>query len=431
VYFIVPYLVVRISMGICIPIKTYLWMMYKSMVAAGSLVVGSSPSMRWIQFASYAFTLVFYFQNVFTSFEVASTLGKVCRSLTTRAQRVARFFETAATLDAALWSDAAVAPWFGHVSDVAEAPLTCRTTGGCLWARNFGGELRALSRFDHAKATAALRHAYVLDALLAIPRAVEKTGGTWATYISSPSAPSLDMVGLRHPSIPDDRVVKNTWRLGKGGSRNALLTGPNAGGKSTLLKGALTAALMAQTLTFTPCATACRITPFRFLSCHINVPDAQGRESLFEAEMRRAKRNIDEIRALAPDEHALVVMDEIFSSTNPVEGIAGAYAVAKGMGDHDNVLSIISTHYTYLARLGSSAKGRRFRNFRMPVTLDDTGAVTSHPYTLERGVSRQYVALELLRASGFGDDVITEAIAVKRALLGQQPSTSTKDDGDI
>jgi hypothetical protein len=415
-YFVIPYLVIRFGMGVAMPIKAYLKLMYASMTSAGSMMGRG----QWAQYASCAFSLVFYFQSVFTSFEVSHTLSKVCKSLTCRARKVAAFFEAAAELEARVWTTALVEPFLVAEGVSEGGPVFAGVSGttnaepGWLFGHgNFGNELRAMHAFDYVAAEGAVRRAYALDAILSIPATLKKLRGSWAAYVSG--GPALRLEGLRHPCVKD--AVPNSWTLGMGaGERvNAILTGPNAGGKSTLLKGVLISTLLAQTLTIAPCARL-SITPFAYVSSHINVPDAQGRESLFEAEMRRAKRNLDELRRLSEGEPALVVMDEIFSSTNPVEGIAGAYAVAKHMASLKNCVSVISTHYTYLARLSSE---RKFVNFRMPVVVDrTTGAVTAHPYKLRRGVSRQYVALELLRASGFGDEVINDAIEVKRMLCG-------------
>ena len=48
--------------------------------------------------------------------------------------------------------------------------------------------------------------------------------------------------------------------------------------------------------------------------------------------------------------------------------------------------------------------------------------------TIPHGVSRQYVALELLRQSGFGVEILDEAIAIKRHLLGKDKTNKTKPD---
>lgn len=421
VYFIVPYIVLRAKLGLRLPFRTYVWMLFKSMGGVTASLLGggggSSGSSVLIKYASCALSMVFYLQSIFTSFQVSSTLRKVCGSLSVRVERVARFFRAADALRDALKLDAAadadmdgarmlVGSWFPDVVMGDERRVVMRPPrsrkGLC-----FGSALHAFKTFDYASATDSLRCAYALDALLSIPRARADIGASWADFVTPVGSRAvLDMRGLVHPTLSKNGIP-NDWDLSKS---NALVTGPNAGGKSTLLKATLVAVLMSQTLTVAPCVVGCRITPFSYVSSHINVPDSAGHESLFEAEMHRAKRNLDALATLASGCQALVVMDEIFSSTNPVEGIAGAFAVARRLAAHPGALCIISTHYTYLCKLERDTGGA-FLNFRMPVC---EGA---DRYKLMRGFSRQYVALELLRRSGFDDELVSDAIEVKRNLL--------------
>jgi hypothetical protein len=406
VYFVLPYFVLRIKLGMRLPFRSYVWLLFKSMGGLADISTGGGG--RWIKYASCAFSMVFYFQSIFTSFQVSSTLRKVCRSLAMRVSRVMRFLRAASVLRDTLWSDELASSWFPALSDTTRADDVMRPPPSDCSPLHFGQGLCSFKTFDHGAATRTMHVAYALDALLSIPRARAAMHGSWASFVSE-GGTLLDMRGVRHPSLGQG-AVDNDWTLGK---HHALLTGPNAGGKSTLMKATLATVLMAQTLTITPCSGSCRMTPFSYISSHINVPDSAGHESLFEAEMHRAKRNLDKLAGLVPGKRALIVMDEIFSSTNPVEGIAGAYAVARRIAANPGALAIISTHYTYLCKLERDTGGA-FKNFRMPVP---TSKSALSPYKLMRGVSRQYVALELLRRSGFDDSIVSDAIAVKRSLL--------------
>lgn len=434
-YVLVPYLIIRMQFRSQMPFRSYLWLMWKS-VSAATRALSMPASAQWTRYASMALSAVFYFQSVFTSFEVSATLRRVCRALSDRAHAVVRFFELANELERGAWDDGVAEAWLPGIQprpqSAGEAPLDAAalrvppaSLGGLL-ASNFGEHLAAFRAFAHEDRLHALRRAYMLDAVLSIARWREEAGGAWAKYAGG-GAPHLRMRGLRHPALPPGTAVPNDWSLGgdAGAPRSVILTGPNAGGKSTLLKAALLAALMAQTLTVAPCSGGCSLTPFSFVNSHINVPDTTGRESLFEAEMRRAKRNIDALDVLGPGRHALVVMDEVFSSTNPVEGIAGAFSVAKRLAACPGALCVISTHFVYLCRLPRETGGL-FANYCMPVVEDGDSGGHRCPYRLRRGVSRAYVALDLLRRSGFDSSVVAEAEAVKRRLLGgggerQQP----------
>jgi hypothetical protein len=413
IYFVIPFLVMRYKLGLRKPFSWWVSCFFASMWDT------SAPmEMKCAKILSYAFSLVFYFQSLFTSFEVSTTLQKVCRSITSRVARSNAFFDLATHLQHDCWDEDITAHWFPDLHLTDRDVLDSGTTA------TLGTSLKAFRSFDHDAAAHVLRRVYALDALTSISATRAAIGGSWVEFASGGDGPRLELVGLRHPGLTSG--VTNDWNLGAGtgAARHAVVTGPNAGGKSTLLKGTLLSALLGQTLTIAPCATSCTLTPFHVISSHMNVPDAQGRESLFEAEMMRSKRNLEALSRLTHGQKALVVMDEIFNSTNPVEGIAGAFAVAKRMAAHPGAMCVLSTHYLYLCKL-EKVTGKAFCNFRMPVLLDTVASGAPTPtYSLERGISRQYVALELLRASGFGDDVLDDAIAVKEELCA--PLTAAK-----
>jgi len=200
------------------------------------------------------------------------------------------------------------------------------------------------------------------------------------------------------------------------------------------IKAGVLAVLMGQSLGVLPCRRESTSTPFAFISSQINVPDVKGKRSLFEEEMYRAKTNLDVLRGIATRGAGLafIVVDEIFSSTNPVEGIAGACSVAANLGKQERACCIISTHYTYICRLQKTTG--RFFNVQMPVhsneSIEANGSNRSnksndekekkqyyrYPYKVVPGVCRQYIALELLRQNDFDDDVVDEALRVKQAL---------------
>jgi hypothetical protein len=482
VYFIVPYLIIRIKLGLRLSPVEYLRMAYTSARAANSALTGAAGSVwgncaaQWITTASYLFSMVFYFQNIFNSVETSAMLRSICGDLHGRVAEATRFFEAFAALKAQLGGDdvtrRALQTWFPRASFAApdapplllptannmthDASTTTNTTTP-LWSRMglCGDVLVAFKTMDLEGARASLREVYALDSLVSIRHLLATSGGEWrpAEFIDANGSTSdydgptsankskstgalLDMHGLRHPQhsgTSSQPGVPNDWVLGGCGgeskdkdtsrSPGVILTGPNAGGKSTLLKATLCCALLAQSLTVAPCQGGCRITPFVAVCSQINVPDSQGVASLFEAEMRRSKRAIDTTRDA--DGFTLVVMDELFSSTNPIEGIAGAWAVARTLvaqshqrnQGENKCLVVLSTHYSYLCRLERETHGL-FRNFQLPVDVDDVhGHVVRYPYRLTRGVCRQCVAIELLQKAGFDAQLVQHALGVKRDLM--------------
>jgi hypothetical protein len=443
-YFVVPYIVLCMSSTKGIPrisFLEYLWHMARSAMgwaqkaASASTLIGRSVDAfsSWAQVASALLSMAMYFSSVVSSFQVSAAVRRVCRTVSDRVDGALEFGRETLRRSAAVgWDAEAAEAWFpgarccsvpthGRLPTrrpIAMLPCLAGALGKDPCDLASGHRLCAAATFDRKAAEASLRTAYAMDAVAALLRSRSDLGMCWAEYVDGGggdnSPPELSLRGLRHPCLDPSSASHNDWSLGGGAANNnALLTGPNAGGKSTLMKAALCAALTAQTLCIAAC-TECRLTPFSVVSSHLNIADLAGSESLFQAEMARAQRVIADLDSLSPSQRALVALDEVFSSTNPIEGISAATAVARRLARHPGAIIVVSTHYLHLCALLKAS----FATYGMPVELDAmTGAVRRYPYRLQRGPCRQYVALELMRASGFDEGVTGDAIAVKNALL--------------
>ena len=105
-------------------------------------------------------------------------------------------------------------------------------------------------------------------------------------------------------------------------------------------------------------------------------------------------------------------MDEIFSSTNPNEGISGAYAIADKLSQFKNNVCLITSHYSHLTNLEKEGK---FKNYKIPIARDRNNNIV-YKYKLEEGSSNQYIALELLEKKGFDKEIVRKAQQISREL---------------
>ena len=124
--------------------------------------------------------------------------------------------------------------------------------------------------------------------------------------------------------IPDQHWLFSNW-----GSYNIPCCefiggreGPNASGKTTILKSTLINIIFSQQV---GCGVydSAKIKPFDFLHCYLNIPDTYGRDSLFQAEARRCKEILDVIENTENKSH-FCLFDELYSGTNPDEAILSA-----------------------------------------------------------------------------------------------------------
>ncbi len=238
-----------------------------------------------------------------------------------------------------------------------------------------------------------------IDAYLSITKLYKKLAANsnaqycFVDYVSA-SAPAINLVDFWHPMLDPNNVVKNSASLSgqDGMAQNMIVTGPNAGGKSTALKGITIAVVLAQTIGIAP-ASQMSLTPFALINTYLNVTDTIGRESLFQAELNRAKKLINSIAGLNANQFSFVILDEIFTGTNPEEGKEGSRQVINLLNRQKNNIAIIATHYHDLTDLETLTKGH-IKNYKVSIAREN--GLIKYLYKLEPGISDQKIALELV-----------------------------------
>lgn len=226
--------------------------------------------------------------------------------------------------------------------------------------------------------------------------------------------PHIEFNDFWNPFIDPKKVVVNSLTLpDKDGRANVILTGPNAGGKSTILKALALNVILSQSFGIAAARFAC-ITPFHTVATYLNISDdiASG-NSLFKAEVLRAHTLIENVKNLGHGEFSFIAIDEMFSGTSPEEGRAAAYSVAKHLGQFPNSIAMIATHFPLLTRLESDTNN--FCTYKVSVNLKADGTI-SYPFILEPGISDQHVAIDILQSEGFDSQILDDA----RAQIGGQ-----------
>ena len=198
-----------------------------------------------------------------------------------------------------------------------------------------------------------------------------------------------------------------------------LITGPNTGGKTVALKTAGLLALMAQSGLRIPTAAGSRLPVFRSLFADI------GDEQSIDANLSTFSAHISNIagmdRALAVP--ALVLLDEIGSGTDPVEG--GALGVA--IVDHfkqRGATVIATSHYDALKTYASTTDGVASAAFGF---APDTFAPT---YQLLYGSPGRSLALEIAARIGLPAAVVAAArenLSAREAQLAEHLAKIDRD----
>ena len=198
-----------------------------------------------------------------------------------------------------------------------------------------------------------------------------------------------------------------------------LVTGPNTGGKTVALKTAGLLALMAQSGLRIPAADGSRVPVFRTLFADI------GDEQSIEASLSTFSAHITNIasmdRGLATP--ALVLLDEIGSGTDPIEGGALGVAIVDHFRRRGATL-IATSHYDALKTYASTTEGVTSAAFGFDA---ETFAPT---YQLMYGTPGRSLALEIAGRLGLNPAVIgaaRENLSVREAQLAEHLAKIDRD----
>jgi len=239
-----------------------------------------------------------------------------------------------------------------------------------------------------------------LDACMSIAKLYkkfesERVGYCFAEYTQS-SVPKVELASFWNPLVEPTVVVPNNLILGSTHkSHNIILTGSNTAGKSTFLKGVMLNLLLAQSIGIVP-AQKCLLTPFAHLKTSLNIADdISSGNSLFKAEVLRAKSLVETSNSLEKGGFGFFVIDELFSGTDAKDGADAACKIAQHLAQNSHSMFILATHYPQLTHLEKTTQGL-CSNFKMEARTDKDGKVI-RTFKIEPGVNATNVASNILK----------------------------------
>lgn len=200
-----------------------------------------------------------------------------------------------------------------------------------------------------------------------------------------------------------EAIVYNSLSLDK----SLVLSGPNASGKTTILKSLLFNALCVQQfgVGFFESCTVSKC--FQKIESYINIVDTHDRNSLFQNEAQRMLTMLSV--AKENDGPILFVVDELFSGTNVREASACGIATLRELLNYNNNTTCLTTHYYSICNYFAQKKySNKIINMKMDCVKNENNVV-QYSYTLKKGVSKICGGIDVLREAKYPENVISYA----------------------
>lgn len=206
----------------------------------------------------------------------------------------------------------------------------------------------------------------------------------------------IEIVQGRHPVIEafqEEPFIPNSVYLNNSTDRLLIITGPNMGGKSTVLRQTAIICILAQMGSFVPAERA-RLPLLDRVWTRVGASDdlARGR-STFMVEMTETAAILHSVTP-----RSLVLLDEIGRGTATFDGLSIAWAVAEYLHDSPEhaAKTLFATHYHELTELAERLPGAQ--NYQITATEREGEVVFLH--RLERGRASKSYGIQVARLAG-------------------------------
>jgi DNA mismatch repair protein MutS len=218
-------------------------------------------------------------------------------------------------------------------------------------------------------------------------------------------ADEIEIVHGRHPVIEafnQEPFVPNSVYLNNSTDRLLIITGPNMGGKSTVLRQTAIISILAQMGSFVPAEKA-KLPVIDRVWTRVGASDdlARGR-STFMVEMTETAAILHNATP-----RSLVLLDEIGRGTATFDGLSIAWAVAEFLHDSAEhaAKTLFATHYHELTELAERLPGAQ--NYQITAAEREGEVVFLH--RLERGRASKSYGIEVARLAGMPPAALARA----------------------
>ena len=389
--FIAPYLYIKNYLKMNITITSYVEIFY-NIIKYLFKTTGNFRS-DITKFVSIFLYVGIYLYNMYQTYEIALFLHNTKYKLHSKMQGLVHFVRHSQNIMKNLPANI-ISPYFN-----------IKETYQRININNSMTDIYRIWKDDNIKKdiSSLLKTIYAIDVIDTINKLL--LSGEWSKAIYSNETLLWD---AKNPILKSEQIA-NPVNLKK----NIIVTGPNAGGKTTYVKTILANVILGQTIGITYSLRS-QIILYDTINSFMRVSDILGTRSYFEAEAEYCLNMINKAVSIsAQNKRGLFLMDEPMHSTPPTEGMATAYAVIEYLSKLDGISLIITTHFHKLVKL-EELYPEKFINLSVDAIPHNNRYI--FPYKIKRGYSYQCIAIELLDIKEFPTIIIDNAIKMKNKI---------------
>ncbi len=390
--FVAPYIYLNRYLKMNISFRSYL----EIIVEIIKMMCASTGNIRTdlIKFISIFFYIGIYMYNMYQTYEVAYFLYSTKDKLQNKMEGLVKFVNHSLNI-------------MNNVpKNIIEPYFNIRATYEDISINNSMSCIYRIWKDDilKEKLSSLLKTIYAVDVIYSINNLFLEKDWSIVSYNNT----ETKFWDAKNPILTDTQI-SNPVSLRK----NIIVTGPNAGGKTTYVKTILSNVILGQTIGISYSIKSQMIL-YDTVNSFMRVSDVLGNRSYFEAEAEYCLNMINKAKEInANNKSGLFLMDEPMHSTPPIEGMSTAYAVIEYLSKLQGITLIITTHFHRLIKL-EEIYPEKFIN--LSVDAIPMNNKYYFPYKINRGHSYLCIAIELLDIKDFPKDIIDNAIKMKNKI---------------